>query len=178
LPPSMCGSDPRAPVVQHAGRRADQLDPADPTELYHHGVAGAADELRSLAGRQFLARRELPVDARERITVAHEIIDLLDAQLAEIERDLRALARRQTGCQALMTQYGIGEISALVTSCELGDVTRSWASSPNKAPRRCARRSTRPPNRPASALVQHHQHASAQRVKQAHRVPPPPVRHD
>ena len=57
-----------------------------------------------------------------------EIIDLLDIQLTAIERDLRALARRQAGCQALMTQYGMGEISALVTLCELGDVTRLHAS--------------------------------------------------
>jgi len=96
--------------------------------LYHHGIAGAPDELRTLAGRQFLARLELPVDAQERITTALEIIDLLDAQLAELERDLRALARRQAGCQALMAQYGMGEISALVTLCELGDVTRLHAS--------------------------------------------------
>ncbi|MBV8711166.1 MAG: IS110 family transposase, partial [Solirubrobacterales bacterium] len=96
--------------------------------LYHHGIAGAPDELRTLAGRQFLARLELPVDAQERITTALEIIDLLDAQLAELERDLRALARRQAGCQALMAQYGMGEISALVTLCELGDVRRLHAS--------------------------------------------------
>jgi len=96
--------------------------------LYHHGVAGAPDELRTLAGRQFLAGLELPLDAGERITVALEIIDLLDAQLGELERDLRALARRQAGCQALMAQYGMGEISALVTLCELGDVTRLHAS--------------------------------------------------
>ena len=96
--------------------------------LYHHGVAGAPDELRTLAGRRFLADLELSLDARERITTALEIIDLLDAQLAELERDLRALARRQAGCQALMTQYGMGEISSLVTLCELGDVTRLHAS--------------------------------------------------
>ena len=96
--------------------------------LYHHGVAGAPDELRTLAGRQFLAALELPLDARERITTALEIMDLLDAQLAELERDLRALARRQAGCQALMAQYGMGEISALVTLCELGDVSRLHAS--------------------------------------------------
>ena len=72
--------------------------------LYHHGIAGAPDELRTLAGRRFLAALELPVDAQERITLALEIIDLLDAQLAELERDLRALARHQAGCQALMTR--------------------------------------------------------------------------
>src|SRR5205085_10855637 len=46
----------------------------------------------------------------------------------ESERDLRPPARHRTGCQALMTQYGIGEISALVTLCELGDVSRLHAS--------------------------------------------------
>ena len=96
--------------------------------LYHHGIAGAPDELRTLAGRQFLAALKLPLDARERITTALEIMDLLDAQLGELERDLRALARRQAGCQALMAQYGMGELSALVTLCELGDVTRLHAS--------------------------------------------------
>jgi transposase len=96
--------------------------------LYHHGVAGAPDELRTLAGRRFLAALELALDARERITTALEIIDLLDAQLAELERDLRELARCQAGCQALMAQYGMGEISSLVTLCELGDVTRLHAS--------------------------------------------------
>ena len=96
--------------------------------LYHHGIAGAPDDLRTLAGRQFLAGLELSLDARERISVALEIIDLLEIQIATIERDLRPLARRQTGCQALMTQYGMGEISALVTLCELGDVSRLHAS--------------------------------------------------
>ena len=96
--------------------------------LYHHGVAGAPDELRTLAGRRFLAALELPLDAHERITTALEIIDLLDAQLAELDRDLRELARHQAGCQALMAQYGMGEISSLVTLCELGDVTRLHAS--------------------------------------------------
>ena len=96
--------------------------------LYHHGIAGAPDDLRTLAGRQFLAGLELSLDARERISVALEMIDLLEIQIATIERDLRPLARRQTGCQALMTQYGMGEISALVTLCELGDVSRLHAS--------------------------------------------------
>jgi transposase len=96
--------------------------------LYHHGIPGAPDDLRTLAGRQFLAGLELPIDARERISVALEMIDLLEIQIATIERDLRALARRQPGCQALMGQYGMGEISALVTLCELGDVTRLHAS--------------------------------------------------
>jgi Transposase IS116/IS110/IS902 family len=70
----------------------------------------------------------LPVDAGERIHVALELIDMLEIQIGQIERDLRQLARRQTGCRALMTQFGMGELSALVTLCELGDVSRMHAS--------------------------------------------------
>src|SRR4030095_7641553 len=42
--------------------------------------------------------------------------------------ELRQLARRQTGCKALMGLYGMGELTSLVTLCELGDVTRLSAS--------------------------------------------------
>ena len=96
--------------------------------LYHHGIVGAPDDLRTLAGRQFLAARELSPDASERMATALEIIDMLDAQLAGLERGLRALARRQAGCRALMAEYRMGELSALVTLCELGDVRRLHAS--------------------------------------------------
>ena len=53
---------------------------------------------------------------------------MLEIQMSGIERDLRTLARHQTGCRALMTQYGMGELSALVTLVELGDVQRMHAS--------------------------------------------------
>jgi transposase len=71
---------------------------------------------------------QLPVDATERIRVALEIIDMLEIQLAAIERELRTLARHQAGCQALMTQYGMGELCSLITLVELGDVGRMHAS--------------------------------------------------
>ena len=92
--------------------------------LYHHGVAGAPDELRTLAGRRFLAGLELSVDARERITTALEIIDLLDASSSPSSSGTCAeLARRQAGCRALMAQYGMGEI------CLAGHVVRARETS-------------------------------------------------
>jgi hypothetical protein len=62
--------------------------------LYHHGVSGAPEHLRTLAGHEFLAKLKLPVDATERIDVALEMIDTLEIQLAAIESELRKLARR------------------------------------------------------------------------------------
>jgi transposase len=96
--------------------------------LFHHGVSGVPDKLLSAKGRQFLAALELPESARERVEVALAMIEALDRQLAPIERQLRQLARRQTGCQALMTHYGVGELTAPTILCELGDATRLSAS--------------------------------------------------
>jgi transposase len=76
--------------------------------LFHHGVDGTPEKLRTADGRAFLQRLELPADARERIEIALAIIDALEAQLAPLERELRQLARRQTGCRALMRPYGDG----------------------------------------------------------------------
>lgn len=96
--------------------------------LFHHGIAGVPDKLLSAQGREFLDRLELPAAASERIAVALSMIEALDRQLAPLERELRQLARRQTGCRALMTHYGIGELTAPTILCELGDVTRLSAS--------------------------------------------------
>jgi transposase len=96
--------------------------------LYHHGISGSPEHLSTLAGREFLAKQALPIDATERITIALEMIDLLEIQIARIESEIRKLARRQTGCKALMTLYGMGELTALITLTELGDVSRMHAS--------------------------------------------------
>ena len=92
--------------------------------LFHHGVGGAPERLRSAGGREFLDAAELPAGARERIEVALRMIDAIDAQIGPVERELRQLARRQAGCRALMGHYGVGELTAPVILCELGDVTR------------------------------------------------------
>jgi transposase len=96
--------------------------------LYHHGISGSPQRLRTLEGREFLAQQELPGDAVERITIALEMIDLLEIQLSSLESELRKLARRQTGCKALMELYGMGELTSLITLTELGDVSRMRAS--------------------------------------------------
>jgi transposase len=93
-----------------------------------HGMGGTPDKLRTAAGREFLERLELPMDARERIEIALGMVDAIDAQIAPLERELRQLAGRQTGCKALMSLYGMGELTSLVTLCELGDVARLSAS--------------------------------------------------
>jgi transposase len=96
--------------------------------LYHHGISGTPEKLRTRQGRVFLEALDVPPDARERIEIALAMVDAIEAQIAPLERELRQLARRQTGCRALMRLYGMGELTSLVTLCELGDVGRLSAS--------------------------------------------------
>ncbi len=95
--------------------------------LYHHGCP----QRRSLMvgdGREWLAAQPLPETARERVTVALAMIDALELQMRPIEKQLRAYARRQAGCKALMAHYGIGELTAVTILAELGDCTRFSSS--------------------------------------------------
>lgn len=97
--------------------------------LYHHGIAHRAElDLMRSAGREWLAQVALPVTAREQIRVALEVIDALDAKLPPIDRELRAYARRQPGCQALQAHYGIGPLTAVAILAELGDCSRFSSS--------------------------------------------------
>jgi hypothetical protein len=64
--------------------------------------SGTPERLRTDGGRAFLERLQLPADARERIEIALAMVDAIEQRIAPLERELRQLARRQTGCQALM----------------------------------------------------------------------------
>jgi transposase len=93
--------------------------------LFHHGLPHPTQELLSPATRAWLERAPLPPASRQLLGVALGQIDHLDAELAPIDRWLRALARRQPGCRALIaTHYGIGAITAPTILAELGDARR------------------------------------------------------
>ena len=92
--------------------------------LYHHGIPQRRD-LLTLEKRQWLAAVKLPAAAREHVTIALEVIDALDIQLAPFDMSLRAYARKQTGCRALIDQiYGVGGLVAVTILAELGDPRR------------------------------------------------------
>src|ERR671915_724670 len=95
--------------------------------LYHHGCPQRRD-LMTGEGRRWLAAQPLPACAGEQVTVALAMIDALDLQLAPLNRELRAFARRQPGCRALMRHFGIGELTAVTILAELGDAGRFSSS--------------------------------------------------
>jgi transposase len=137
--------------------------------LYHHGVPPRS-WLLGAESRAWLASLRLPPAAREQITVALALIDGPEAQLAPLDAALRALAKRQPGCRALMRYYGIGPLTSVTILAELGDARRfsssreavrysGWtspstsptraahpAACPDRGRQRCAGRSSKPPN--------------------------------
>src|SRR5215207_2782695 len=145
--------------------------------LYHHGVPPRAWLLGAEA-RAWLATLEPAPAAREQITIALALIDAHEAQLAPLDAALRAYAKRQPGCRALMRHYGIGPLTSVTILAELGDARRFSSSreavrysglditvhqsdarrppaaSPAKAHRHCAGRSSKPPNAPADRAHQ------------------------
>jgi transposase len=95
--------------------------------LYHHGCPQRGD-LINPAGLAWLSSQPLPPVAREQVDVALAMIDALDRQLAPMDKELRAFARRQPGCKALMAHYGIGPLTAVTILAELGDASRFSSS--------------------------------------------------
>jgi transposase len=93
--------------------------------LFHQGLPRPTQELLAGTTRGWLEQLALPPASRQLLGVALRQIDGLDAELDPIDQWLRALARRQPGCRALMTRhYGIGAITAPTILAELGDVRR------------------------------------------------------
>lgn len=92
--------------------------------LYHHGCPHRR-RLMEGDGPRWLDAQPLPATARQQVTVALAVIDMLEREIDPVERELRGYARRQAGCQALIdAYYGIGELTAVTVVAELGDCRR------------------------------------------------------
>ena len=95
--------------------------------LYHHGCPQRGD-LMNTDGLAWLAAQPLPACARDQVTIALAVIDALDTQIAPLDNELRAYARRQPGCKALLAHYGVGPLTAVTILAELGDPNRFSSS--------------------------------------------------
>jgi transposase len=97
-------------------------------QLFHQGApAGVA--LSGAAAPAELAELELSPAGRQLLAVGQRAIVHLDGELARLDSELGAFARRQPGCRALMASlYGVGVLTATAILAELGD-TRRFARS-------------------------------------------------
>jgi transposase len=93
-------------------------------QLFHQDVPPEIRPRRS-AGRAGLAQADLSPAGRELIAVGLRMVDVLDGELVPLDRALRAFARRQPGCRALMGRlHGVGALLAPAILAELGDCRR------------------------------------------------------
>src|ERR1022692_1137507 len=95
--------------------------------LYHHGCPQRGD-LMNKDGLAWLHAQPLPACAREQVTIALGMVDALDTQIAPLDSWLRAYARRQPGCKALLAHYGVGPLTSVTILAELGDPSRFSSS--------------------------------------------------
>jgi transposase len=95
--------------------------------LYHHGCPQRGD-LMNKDGLAWLAAQPLPACARDQVTIALAMVNALDTQIAPLDGWLRAYARRQPGCKALLGHYGVGPLTSVTILAELGDPSRFSSS--------------------------------------------------
>jgi transposase len=97
--------------------------------LFHHGVVAAEGNLLAADSRRRLEQGiGLSAAGHQAVLTALRVLDRLDAELVPLRRQIAAFARRQPGCRALQTRYGVGPITAAAIWAELGDTRRFSAS--------------------------------------------------
>lgn len=96
-------------------------------QLFHQGVP-AQRSVFGADGRDELAKADLSPAARQAVETGLGLIDGLNAQILPLRAQLGAFARRQRGCRALMSLYGVGPLTAPMIWAEMGD-TRRFSSS-------------------------------------------------
>lgn len=99
-------------------------------QLFHQGVRRGIS-LTTDAGRAAVRKAHLSPAGQELVQCGVRMITQLDAELAPLDAYLRAFARRQLGCRALMAElYGVGAVTSTAILAELGDCQR-FAKSDN-----------------------------------------------
>ena len=92
--------------------------------LIAHGVPNPTSDLFGVGGRRLLERLSLPEPWRSTTQASLALIDLLDAEITGIERELRALGADHRYIPLLITCPGIAWILAYTIASELGDIAR------------------------------------------------------
>lgn len=82
-------------------------------QLFHNGCPKQEKDLLSAEGRERLQNLDLPGAARKVVGLSLAMIEHINEELEPIEAELRAYARAQTGCRALMGHYGVGELTSV-----------------------------------------------------------------
>jgi transposase len=81
-------------------------------------------DLFGVAGRELLDRLKVPEPWRGTIDASLEVIDYLERQIAQINKELRAGGAEHPYVPLLLTVPGVGWVLAFTIAAEIGDITR------------------------------------------------------
>jgi transposase len=98
--------------------------------LLAFGKPCTMSDLFGVAGRDLLARLDIPEPWRTDMVTSLALIDTMDDEISGIERELRASGADHPYVQLLVTAPGIGWILGYTIASEIGDINRF--SSPKK----------------------------------------------
>ena len=93
--------------------------------LINFGKPCPVTDLFGVEGRKLLARLQVPEPWRGNITASVELIDDLEAQIAQINRKLRAGHADHPYIPLLMSAPGIGWVLAFTIAAEIGEIDGS-----------------------------------------------------
>lgn len=114
----------RARFRLHLVRHRTALKNRIHSTLITFGVPARTSDLFGIAGREMLARLELPVAWAEDVAAALALIDALDTQINTCAAQLAALGATHRYVPRLITAPGIGPILGFTIAAEIGDITR------------------------------------------------------
>jgi transposase len=92
--------------------------------LAHEGWACQRGRLLTETGRRWVRALALEPAATRHAERLLGVIEALEAELAEVEREVRAFAREDARARALQRLYGIGPIIACALLAEIGEAAR------------------------------------------------------
>jgi transposase len=92
--------------------------------LMHEGWPCTRSQLLTTKGRRWLDALQLDPHARRIVDAHTQMISVIEQQMAEIDRELRLLARDDKRLLALQTIYGVGPVLACHLLAEIGDARR------------------------------------------------------
>ena len=81
-------------------------------------------DLFGQAGREWLASVELPQPVRVQVELLLELVDLLDGQIARLDRRVRRAVKASPMAQQLESIPGVGPFAALLMAAEVGPLDR------------------------------------------------------
>jgi transposase len=110
----------RSSLVQQRTRWKNQVH----STLHRWGQRAHVTDLFGQSGRAWLSALVLPTAARQTVDTQLKLIDAVDQQIADADKQMREIAQADFDARVLMTIPGIGAFSALVVKAEVGNIQR------------------------------------------------------